>query len=118
VTSVLDVQTGTGNALADQPVELPATTVATDAWRPSVERAHHRLNARGAHVVEATDDLPFTDESFDLVISRHPIDTDYAEIARVLRPGGTYLALLLFPWVMRGRVGVVGRCRGRAWRAR
>lgn len=36
--------------------------------------------------------LPFADESFDLVTSRHPIAADWAEIARVLEPGGTYLA--------------------------
>jgi SAM-dependent methyltransferase len=30
--------------------------------------------------------------SFDLVVSRHPTDVVWAEIARVLRPGGTYLS--------------------------
>jgi SAM-dependent methyltransferase len=29
---------------------------------------------------------------FDLVISRHPVVTPWAEIARVLRPGGTYFS--------------------------
>jgi len=37
-------------------------------------------------------DLPFADASFDLVVSRHPVVTVWPEIARVLRPGGTYLA--------------------------
>lgn len=36
--------------------------------------------------------LPFADDSFDLVTSRHPATVWWQEIARVLRPGGTYLA--------------------------
>jgi len=43
-------------------------------------------------VVVATRDqasLPFADEAFDLVTSRHPIAVWWSEIARLLRPGGT-----------------------------
>ena len=36
--------------------------------------------------------LPFRSGSFDLAVSRHPVSTNWAEIARVLRPGGTYLS--------------------------
>nr|VTO97284.1 hypothetical protein BIN_B_02004 [Mycobacterium riyadhense] len=36
--------------------------------------------------------LPFADESFDLITSRHPITVWWTEIARLLRPGGTYFA--------------------------
>jgi SAM-dependent methyltransferase len=36
--------------------------------------------------------LPFAAEAFDLVTSRHPVKADFDEIARVLRPGGTYFA--------------------------
>lgn len=32
------------------------------------------------------------DGGFDLVTSRHPVSPDWSEIARVLAPGGTYLA--------------------------
>ena len=32
------------------------------------------------------------DEAFDLVTSRHPVTIWWEEIARVLRPGGTYFA--------------------------
>ena len=48
----------------------------------------------GARVVAAADSptLPFTDASFDLVVSRHPVVVLWEEIARVLRPGGTYLS--------------------------
>jgi SAM-dependent methyltransferase len=36
--------------------------------------------------------LPFADGTFELVISRHPIEVWWHEIARVLRPGGTCFA--------------------------
>jgi SAM-dependent methyltransferase len=38
------------------------------------------------------DDLPFPDATFDLVASRHPVIVRWDEIARVLKPGGTYLS--------------------------
>ena len=37
------------------------------------------------------DPLPFPDAMFDLVSSRHPTGRRWDELARVLRPGGTYL---------------------------
>ena len=36
--------------------------------------------------------LPFADGAFDLITSRHPTAVHWTEIARVLAPGGTYLA--------------------------
>lgn len=36
--------------------------------------------------------LPFADEAFDLVVSRHPVRAYWQEIARVLRPGGRYFS--------------------------
>jgi len=56
--------------------------------------AARRLAPLGASVVAAADQaaLPFRDASFDLVVSRHPIRTWWDEIARVLRPGGTFLS--------------------------
>jgi SAM-dependent methyltransferase len=36
--------------------------------------------------------LPFADGTFDLVTSRHPVATNWAEVARVLAPGGSYLS--------------------------
>jgi SAM-dependent methyltransferase len=51
--------------------------------------------------VVATDDrrpaLPLAAGRFDLVTSRHPVDTWWDEIARVLRPGGTYLSQQVGP---------------------
>lgn len=36
--------------------------------------------------------FPFSDGAFDLVVSRHPVRTDWREVARVLRPAGTCLS--------------------------
>ena len=41
--------------------------------------------------------MPFADEAFDLVVSRHPVTVWWDEIARVLRPGGTYFSQQVGP---------------------
>lgn len=92
-SAALDVQTGGGEVLGG--VErLPATTAATESWPPNVARATALLHPRGVVVVAVPDEsvLPFAEAAFDLVVSRHPATIAWAEIARVLRPGGTYLA--------------------------
>jgi SAM-dependent methyltransferase len=97
--AALDVQTGGGEILAGVPV-LPPMTVATESWPPNLELAASRLRPRGAYVV-ADDEkprLPFANGVFDLVSSRHPVATWWAEIARVLRPGGTYFSQQVGPW--------------------
>ena len=92
VDALLDVETGGGEMLASVG-PLPSLTVATEPWRPSVPVAANRLRGLGAHVVAADGpDLPFRGEAFDLVISRHPRATFWPAIARVLRPGGTFLS--------------------------
>ncbi|MFE0898614.1 methyltransferase domain-containing protein, partial [Streptomyces smyrnaeus] len=52
------------------------------------------LRPRGVVVVADTGEppLPFADSAFDLVVSRHPVRPWWSEIARVLEPGGSYLA--------------------------
>ena len=89
----LDIQTGGGEVLATIP-RPPAVLRATESWPPNLRVARRNLEPLGGRVVEAADDgpLPFPDESFDLVVSRHPTTTPWDEIARVLRPGGTYLS--------------------------
>jgi SAM-dependent methyltransferase len=87
----LDLQTGGGEVLATIP-QPPPQLYATEGWPPNAALARKRLN--GAHVIESgeDDDLPFPDEYFDLVVSRHPVTVDWPEIARVLVPGGTYFS--------------------------
>lgn len=93
VRTALDVQTGGGEVLAGVPV-LPPVTVVTESWPPNLALSASRLRPRGAWVVAGDDEprLPFADDVFDLVVSRHPVETWRTEIARVPRPGGTYLS--------------------------
>ena len=95
--AVLDVQTGGGEVLAEalaQAAPPPGTVAATESWPPNLALATERLEPFGGAVHEAADDaeLPFPDEGFDLVVSRHPTIVLWEEVARVLRPGGTYLS--------------------------
>lgn len=92
-SAALDVQTGGGEVLAEAP-ELPTLTVATESWPPNVAKATTLLRPRGVAVVADADEppLPFADATFDLVLSRHPVTVWWDEIARVLEPGGSYLA--------------------------
>ena len=91
--AALDVQTGGGEVLAGAD-RFPPTMAATESWPPNVARATRLLHPRGVVVVADPDEppLPFGDEAFDLVTSRHPVTVWWPEIARVLRPGGSYLA--------------------------
>ncbi|RKS80156.1 methyltransferase family protein [Motilibacter peucedani] len=92
-TAALDIDTGGGEVLAEAGV-LPARMCVTEGWPPNLARARERLEPRGVEVHQTQDGgaLPFPNESFDLVTSRHPVRPDWAEVHRVLRPGGTYLA--------------------------
>ncbi|TYB47213.1 methyltransferase domain-containing protein [Nonomuraea sp. PA05] len=95
----LDIQTGGGEILAGLPT-LPPVTVATESWPPNLRLAASRLRPRGAWVVADDEEprLPFADAAFDLVTSRHPVETWWAEIARVLAPGGSYFSQQVGPW--------------------
>ncbi|WP_235965762.1 class I SAM-dependent methyltransferase [Herbidospora solisilvae] len=88
--ALLDVQTGGGEVLASVPV-LPPVVAATESWEPNLALARRRLGDVVAHVADDAD-LPFPDGHFDLVVSRHPVATRWDEVARVLTPGGRYLA--------------------------
>ena len=93
-TAALDLQTGGGEVLATVPA-APRVLVATECWPPNVPVARRNLARIGASVVPMAaelDDLPFASESFDLVTSRHPVRVRWDEVARVLKPGGTYLS--------------------------
>jgi SAM-dependent methyltransferase len=96
-TGLLDVQTGGGEVLATvlaRTSRRPAVVAATESWAPNLAIARRNLAPWGVpvHLAGDEDRLPFAAGSFDLVVSRHPVVVAWAEIARVLRPGGTYLA--------------------------
>ncbi|MCG5466345.1 class I SAM-dependent methyltransferase [Micromonospora sp. MED01] len=100
--AALDVDTGGGEVLAEVPCP-PKLLAATEAWPPNVEVARRTLRRVGASVVAVASDgpLPFRDASFDLVVSRHPVRTDWVQTARVLRPGGTFLSQQIGAGTMR-----------------
>ncbi|MGP8300386.1 class I SAM-dependent methyltransferase [Streptomyces inhibens] len=97
-SAALDIQTGGGEVLAGA-AKLPPVMVATESWPPNVAKATALLHPLGAVVVADEDDppLPFADAAFDVVTSRHPVTVWWDEIARVLRPGGTYFSQQVGP---------------------
>ncbi|WP_181445606.1 methyltransferase domain-containing protein [Gryllotalpicola protaetiae] len=96
----LDVQTGGAEVYAEalgNAASAPQTVAATEEWPPNLAIARARLAPFGGQVSNAagTDPLPFGDAAFDLVLARHPYGVPWDEIARVLEPGGTFLAQLI-----------------------
>ena len=89
----VDLDTGGGEVLDECP-RLAAEQHATESWPPNAARARARLEPRGVTVHATVPDapLPFPAGIVDLVTARHPVRPDWPEIARVLAPGGTYVA--------------------------
>jgi SAM-dependent methyltransferase len=100
---LLDLGTGGGEWLALLP-HRPSRTVATESWGPNVTVARDRLEPLGVEVVEVepardnvdhelgerTGRLPFADDSFNLVSSRHESFLA-SELARILVTGGRFV---------------------------
>jgi len=97
-SAAVDLQTGGGEVLAGVS-RFPPTMVATEHWPPNAAKATELLHPRGVVVVATADQttLPFADQAFDLVTSRHPTTVCWPEITRVLKPGGTYFAQHIGP---------------------
>ncbi|KAG0377818.1 hypothetical protein BGX24_005371 [Mortierella sp. AD032] len=93
IAAGLDLQTGGGEVL-DTVEKFPPLMAATESWPPNLALASKRLGARGIVVIVDHDrpPLPFANEVFDLVVSRHPITVCWEQVYRVLCPGGTYFA--------------------------
>ena len=93
VTSAVDLDTGGGEVIAQVP-QLPVSMSVTEAWPPNVARARELLGPRGVQVLETApgDPVPLPDRSVQLVTARHPVSPPWAEVARLLAPGGQYLA--------------------------
>jgi ubiquinone/menaquinone biosynthesis C-methylase UbiE len=94
---VLDVATGTGNtALTLAPQVLKV--VGLDVASAMLDQARTRAEAENARNVEfvsgSAEELPFPEEQFSLVVSRHAphhfhhLDKFLREVRRVLKPGG------------------------------
>jgi SAM-dependent methyltransferase len=115
---VLDVATGSGNA-AIAAARLGCRVVGADYVPALLERGRKRAAAEGLEVelVEGdAEELPFTDASFDAVLSvfgsmfapDHPQAA--GELLRVCRPGGT---IALASWTPDGFIGELFRTVGR-----
>ena len=98
VTSVLDVACGSGGISALIASELDASVTGIDIDPRAIVAARER-EARGCdfHIVDANDQLPFPDGSFDAVFSNDSIHhlrdrgAVLREWARLLSPGGRVL---------------------------
>jgi len=114
---VLDVACGTGNA-ALRAAQAGASVVGVDLT-PELFETGRRLAAEAAVAIDwvqgDAEDLPFGDESFDVVVStfgcmfapRHEVTAH--ELARVLRPGGR---LGITSWTPEGGMGTFFRTVG------
>jgi SAM-dependent methyltransferase len=98
--SALDVQTGGGEVFGwalERASRRPARLAATESWPPNATLASSRLDLLGVRIVLTADHeaLPFVDEAFDLVSSRHPVEVVWEEIARVLQEGATFISQMV-----------------------
>jgi SAM-dependent methyltransferase len=114
---VLDVAAGTGNASIPA-AERGASVTASDLTPELFDAGRRRAEGDGLELdwVEAdAEDLPFDDESFDVVMSSigamfAPHHQDVAdELIRVCRPGGT---IGLLSWTPEGMIGGLFRTMG------
>jgi len=114
---VLDVAAGTGNASIPA-AQTGAEVTANDLTPELFEAGRRRAEAEGVELewVEAdAENLPFEDESFDVVMSSigamfAPHHQDVAdELVRVCRPGGT---IGLLSWTPEGMLGALFRTMG------
>lgn len=86
--SALDLGTGGGERLAAMRAFLPGRVVAAEGWPPNLSVARARLRPLGIDVVRYSPAaLPFADQTFDVVLSRHE-EISPREVGRVLAPGG------------------------------
>lgn len=94
--NVVDMGTAGGERFGELLHSYGGRAVATEEWEVNAPIAAAHLRQFGAETVHRQSvALPFTDESFDLVLNRHE-DMEPADVARVLRPGGTVLTQQAF----------------------
>ncbi|MFO7881061.1 MAG: SH3 domain-containing protein [Kosmotogaceae bacterium] len=89
--NLLDMGTGGGEFLASLS-DLPKNTCATESYKPNIPVARKRLEPLGIEVREFEDDenLPFEEDSFDLVINRHD-SYQPEELTRIMKEKGIFV---------------------------
>lgn len=88
---LLDLDTGGGEFLLS--LRHPySNTSATEAYPPNVRLCEKTLCPLGVdfHRADASEDLPFEDEAFDIVINRHG-SFCVSELHRVVKRGGIFI---------------------------
>ncbi len=111
--SVLDVGCGTGNLTmaAKKQTGAEGEVHGIDAAREMIERASRKAGEKKLDISYQTgliEELPFSDDAFDVALSSlmlHHLPKDLkrrgiAEIGRVLRPGGRFVAVDIDPPLM------------------
>jgi ubiquinone/menaquinone biosynthesis C-methylase UbiE len=100
ISALLEVAAGTGAATRELAERLPASTsiVATDLNQPMLDQAARSGTPRPVRWQQADAmQLPFADASFDAVVCQFGVmffpdrAPAYAQVRRVLRPGGAFI---------------------------
>ena len=91
VNSLLDMGTG-GGEFFSLLEPFPEKTYATEAYEPNYPLAKKRLDPLGVKVVkiDKSEDLPFEDDSFELIINRHE-EYSPKELYRILTDDGIFI---------------------------
>ncbi len=88
--ALLDMGTGGGEFLSTLP--FPNKTCATEGYQPNIPIAKKLLEPLGIKVysIDSDEELPFKNESFDLIINRHE-SFDTKELQRILKTNGIFI---------------------------
>ncbi|WP_422802993.1 class I SAM-dependent methyltransferase [Streptococcus sp. FT1-106] len=88
---LLDMGTGGGEFLLTLKHPYKNTAV-TEMWEPNVKLCKETLSPLGINVkqVYRDDELPFEENTFDLVINQHE-SYDVNEVKRILKPNGLFI---------------------------
>lgn len=88
---LLDMGTGGGEFLLSLNHPYEKTSV-TEAWEPNIKLCNEKLSPLGICVRQVYEDsqLPFEDNSFDMIINRHE-SYNIREVKRILKPNGIFI---------------------------
>lgn len=88
---LLDMGTGGGEFLLSLNHPYNNTSV-TEMWEPNVILCKEKLEPLGIKVKQVFNDneLPFEDNTFDMIINRHE-SFDITEVSRILKPNGLFI---------------------------